>query len=84
MAAVIEAREERVVHPVSNTELERRWSATRAKMREQKIDALLVSGCQDWMNGNIRWFTGLPANNGYPRSAIFPDRKSTRLNSSHT
>ena len=72
MAAVIEAREERVVHPVSNTELERRWSATRAKMREQKIDALLVSGCQDWMNGNIRWFTGLPANNGYPRSAIFP------------
>jgi Xaa-Pro aminopeptidase len=73
MAAVMApAVEERVCNPVSNAELERRWSATRAKMREQGIEALLVSGCQDWMNGNIRWFTGLPANNGYPRSAIFP------------
>jgi Xaa-Pro aminopeptidase len=72
MAAVVEAREERVCNPVSDAELNRRWSATRAKMKEQGIDALLVSGCQDWMNGNIRWFTGLPANNGYPRSAIFP------------
>jgi len=64
--------EERVCSPVSDAELERRWSATRAKMRDAGIDALLVSGVQDWMNGNIRWFTGLPANNGYPRSAIFP------------
>ena len=62
----------RVCNPVSDAELNRRWSATRAKMREQGIDALLVSGCQDWMNGTIRWFTALPANNGYPRSAIFP------------
>ena len=66
------APEERVCNPVSTEELARRWSATRARMREQGIDALLVSGCQDWMNGNIRWFTGLPANNGYPRSVIFP------------
>ncbi len=64
--------EERVCNPVSDMELSRRWSATRAKMREQGIDALLVSGMQDWMNGTIRWFTALPANNGYPRSAIFP------------
>jgi len=41
-------------------------------MREQGIDALVISGAQDWMNGTIRWFTGLPANNGYPRSAVFP------------
>ena len=66
------APEERVCNPVSDAELNRRWSATRAKMREQGIDALVVSGSQDWMNGTIRWFTGLPANNGYPRSAIFP------------
>jgi Xaa-Pro aminopeptidase len=72
MAAVMTAPEERVCNPVSTQELERRWSATRSRMREQGIDALLVSGCQDWMNGNIRWFTGLPANNGYPRSVIFP------------
>jgi len=64
--------EERVCSPVSDAELKRRWSATRSKMRDAGIDALLVSGAQDWMNGNIRWFTGLPANNGYPRSAIFP------------
>jgi len=66
------AHDERVCNPVSDAELNRRWSATRAKMREQGIDALLVSGAQDWMNGTIRWFTALPANNGYPRSAIFP------------
>ncbi len=66
------AGEERVCNPVSDAELNRRWAATRAKMREQGIDALVVSGSQDWMNGTIRWFTGLPANNGYPRSAIFP------------
>jgi Xaa-Pro aminopeptidase len=72
MAAVMEDKIERVCNPVSDAELQRRWSATRTKMREQGIDALLVSGAQDWMNGNIRWFTGLPANNGYPRSAIFP------------
>jgi len=64
--------EERVCNPVSDAELNRRWTATRAKMREQGIDALVISGAQDWMNGTIRWFTGLPANNGYPRSAVFP------------
>lgn len=66
------ANEERVCNPVSNAELERRWTATRSRMRDAKVDALLVSGTQDWMNGYIRWFTGLPANNGYPRSVIFP------------
>jgi len=66
------ATEERVCNPVSDAELNRRWSATRDKMREKGIDALVVSGAQDWMNGSIRWFTGLPANNGYPRSAVFP------------
>ncbi|MCC6472564.1 MAG: aminopeptidase P family protein [Burkholderiales bacterium] len=66
------APQERVCNPVSSAELERRWSAIRAGMREAGLAALLVSGAQDWMNGNIRWFTGLPANNGYPRSVIFP------------
>lgn len=66
------AADERVCSPVSDSELNRRWSATRSKMREQGIDALVISGAQDWMNGTIRWFTGLPANNGYPRSAVFP------------
>ena len=65
------AAEDRVCTPVSNAELERRWSATRARMRETGIEALVVSGAQDWMNGYIRWFTGLPANNGYPRSVVF-------------
>lgn len=65
------AAEERVCTPVSNAELERRWSAARAKMRDAGIEALVVSGAQDWMNGYIRWFTGLPANNGYPRSVVF-------------
>jgi Xaa-Pro aminopeptidase len=26
----------------------------------------------DWLGGNVRWFTDTPLSNGYPRSVIFP------------
>jgi Xaa-Pro aminopeptidase len=63
---------ERIVNPISDQELERRWSAVRAGMRERGIDALVMQNTNDWLGGYVKWFTDVPAYNGYPRSVIFP------------
>ena len=63
---------ERIVSPISDQELERRWSAVRAGMRERGIDALIMQNTNDWLGGYVKWFTDVPAYNGYPRSVIFP------------
>jgi Xaa-Pro aminopeptidase len=62
----------RVVNAVSTAELQRRWSAVRAVMREQGIDALVVQNSSDWVGGYIRWFSNQPATNGYPSDVVFP------------
>jgi Xaa-Pro aminopeptidase len=59
-------------NPISTTELERRWSAARAAMKEAGLDALVLQSSEDWMGGYTRWFTDTPATNAYPRSVIFP------------
>jgi Xaa-Pro aminopeptidase len=63
--------EGRVATPISNRELERRWAAVRKEMAERRIDALVVQNNNDWLGGYVKWFTDLPAVNGYPRSVIF-------------
>ena len=35
------------------------------------IDALVMQNNNDWLGGYVRWFTGTPANNAYPRSVLF-------------
>jgi Xaa-Pro aminopeptidase len=61
--------------PISNTELERRWSVARTIMAAQGLDALVMQAREDWIGGYVRWFTDVPANNGYPRTVVFfPDR----------
>jgi len=62
----------RAVNAVSLHELERRWQAVRAHMREQDIDALVLQNSSDWVGGYIRWFSNQPATNGYPSSLVFP------------
>ncbi|HXD44439.1 MAG TPA: Xaa-Pro peptidase family protein [Pseudolabrys sp.] len=62
---------ERILTRISDAELERRWSAVRAVMRRDKIDALVMQNSSDWIGGYVRWFTDLPATNGYPRTVIF-------------
>jgi len=57
--------------PISNRELERRWAAVRKEMKERRIDALIMQNNNDWLGGYVKWFTDLPAVNGYPRSVIF-------------
>lgn len=63
---------EAVLHPISDAELQRRWSRVRLAMEERKLDALVVQATQDWLGGYLKWFTDLPATNGYPTSIIFP------------
>src|SRR5438552_11261855 len=72
------AANERINHPISTAELERRWAAVRAGMAEHGIDALLMQSNNDWMGGYVKYFTDVPATNGYPVTVIFPrdDRMS--------
>ena len=64
--------DERLLNPISTTELERRWAAARKGMAERNIDALVMQNNNDWLGGYVRWFTDTPLSNGYPRSVIFP------------
>jgi Xaa-Pro aminopeptidase len=63
---------ERINAPISTGELERRWKAVRAAMEEQRIDVLLMQSSNDFMGGYVKWFTDVPATNGYPVCVAFP------------
>ncbi|OVZ66517.1 hypothetical protein CDO46_00270 [Pigmentiphaga sp. NML030171] len=63
---------ERLLNPISDDELERRWAAVRLRMQEEKIDVLLMQGSNDFMGGYIKYFTDIPATNGYPVTVLFP------------
>jgi len=62
---------ERLLTPISTAELERRWTAVRTEMGERGIDALVMQNNNDWLGGYVKWFTDLPAVNGYARTVIF-------------
>ena len=56
---------------ISAAELERRCALVRRDMADQDIDALVMQNTNDWLGGYVKWFTDVPANNGYPRTVIF-------------
>jgi Xaa-Pro aminopeptidase len=66
--------DERLCHPISTAELERRWTAVRAAMPEKKLDALIVQGANSLAGtgGYFRWFTGVSMQGSYPGTIIFP------------
>jgi Xaa-Pro aminopeptidase len=66
------ALSERLNTPISTAELERRWRAVRAAMQAEKIDVLLMQNNNDHMGGYVRYFTDMPATNGYPNTVVFP------------
>jgi len=66
------ALSERLNSPISDAELQRRWRAVRAAMEEEKIDVLLMQNNNDHMGGYVRYFTDMPATNGYPNTVVFP------------
>jgi len=63
---------ERLQTPISTAELDRRWAAVRAAMERDKIDVLLMQSNNDYMGGYVKYFTDLPATNGYPLTVVFP------------
>jgi Xaa-Pro aminopeptidase len=63
---------ERLNTPISTAELERRWSAVRKAMEAEKVDVLLMQNNNDHMGGYVKYFTDLPATNGYPNTVVFP------------
>lgn len=69
------APHERILTRISDAELERRWSAVHAQMRERSVDAIVMQNASDWVGGYVRWFTDFPATNGYPRTVIFHARE---------
>ena len=68
----MEQLSERLQTPISTAELERRWAAVRAAMERDKIDVLLMQNNSDQMGGYVKYFTDLPATNGYPLTVVFP------------
>src|SRR6202163_4373446 len=61
----------RILTRISDAELMRRWGAVRHVMRDRGIDAIVTQNTNDWLGGYVKWFTDLPANNGYPRTVVF-------------
>ena len=64
--------------PLTDAELERRWTLARGVLADLDCDALVAQAREDWVGSYVRWLTDIPANNGYPRTvAFFPDRPMT-------
>ncbi len=57
--------------PISTAEMERRWALTRSALQAQGLNAILLHATNDWLGGDLRWFSDIPATNGYPRTVIF-------------
>ena len=63
---------ERLNMPISTAELERRWKAVRNAMEAQGVDVLVMQNNNDFMGGYVKYFTDLPATNGYALTVLFP------------
>jgi Xaa-Pro aminopeptidase len=62
---------ERLLNPVSNAELDRRWAAARIAMADHGVQALIAQSNNDWLGGHAKWLTDHPATNGYPKTVVF-------------
>jgi len=69
---VEDLRRERLREPVSRSELERRWRVVRAAMEREGLDCLVMQNSNLYLGGYVRYFTDIPAENGYPMSVVFP------------
>ena len=73
---------ENVRFPISNAELERRWSEVRKAMASQGIDSLVMQNSNQFLGGYVRYFTDIPTEQGYPVTVIFPAREEMTMISS--
>lgn len=63
---------ERIGTRISDQELERRWKAVRASMKDEGIDFLIMQNTNQFLGGYVKWFTDIPAFNGFPTTVLFP------------
>lgn len=61
----------RIEARISDAELERRWRAVRTEMAARQIDAIVMQSQNDWLGGYVKWFSDIPAKNGYPCTIVF-------------
>jgi Xaa-Pro aminopeptidase len=62
---------ERLRRPISNTELERRWSLIRQAMQKENIDSLVMQNDNRYRNGIVRYFTDIGSLSN-PVTVVFP------------
>jgi Xaa-Pro aminopeptidase len=68
----MEDPKEILTHAISDQELKRRWDETRKRMREDRIDVLLMQNDNEFLGGYVKWFTDVPARNAQTHTVIFP------------
>lgn len=69
---MLNTADERINVRISTDELERRWSEVRSAMTVEGIDILVMQNTNQFLGGYVKWFTDVPAFNGYPTTVIFP------------
>jgi Xaa-Pro aminopeptidase len=63
---------EKIRRPISDRELERRWSALRELMAKEGLDAVMAQGNNMHLGGYVRWLTDIPAEYNYHMTVLFP------------
>jgi len=63
---------QRIRRPISDSELNRRWEATRDLMKKNNIDLVLTQGNNMHLGGYVRWFTDVPAEYNFHMTVLFP------------
>jgi len=65
---------ERIPYPISRGEMERRWRLARERMKDERLDALVMQGSANFvgLGGYYRWFTGVSTPGGHAFTLIFP------------
>ncbi|MEJ2725383.1 MAG: M24 family metallopeptidase [Deltaproteobacteria bacterium] len=63
---------QRISVQISTEELQRRWDAVRQAMEAERIDVLIMQNNNQFLGGYVKWFTDIPAFNGYPTTVVFP------------
>ena len=48
---------ERLLNPVSDAELDSRWTAVRKVMADGGVDAIVAQSNNDWLGGHAKWLT---------------------------
>lgn len=72
----------RIRFPMSDREMQRRWTTIQGAMEKQGIDVLIAQNADQYLGGYFRYFTDIPTEQAYPMSVLFPAKgKMTTITS---